>query len=234
MPDHSAPAAEFRRARPPWAPRLYLVTDRRQARGPLPRVLAAALAGGVNAVQLREKDLGARRLAELAAELLPIAQAAGVPLLINDRIDVALACGAAGVQLAGTSLPTPQARTLLGPDRYLGVSTHSLEEAERAAREGADFVLFGPVFATPSKLAYGAPQGLERLRQVCRVVPCPVLAIGGITARHLPEVLAAGAHGVAVISAILASPDPTAAAACFVEQLRVHASASSAPLAPPA
>ncbi|MBI3091216.1 MAG: thiamine phosphate synthase [Candidatus Tectomicrobia bacterium] len=219
MPEQSA-AAESAPSRPPWAPRLYLVTDRWQARGPLPQVVAAALAGGVDAVQLREKDLGARQLAELAAALLPLTRAAGVPLLINDRIDVALACGAAGVQLAGTSLPTPQARTLVGPRRYLGVSTHSLEEAECAAREGADFVLFGPVFATPSKLAFGSPQGIERLRQVCRAVSCPVLAIGGIKAQHLPEVLGVGAHGVAVISAILASPDPTAAAACFVEQLR--------------
>jgi thiamine-phosphate pyrophosphorylase len=129
-------------------------------------------------------------------------------LLINDRLDVALALDAAGVHLAGHSLPTAVARRVLGAGKLLGVSTHSVEEACRAAEDGADFIVFGPVFTTPSKVAYGPPQGLQQLSTVVRAVHIPVIAIGGIDHTNLPQVVQAGAYGVAMIRAVLAAPDP--------------------------
>ena len=131
-----------------------------------------------------------------------------MPLLINDRLDVALALDAAGVHLAGHSLPTAVARRVLGAGKLLGVSTHSVEEACCAAKDGADFIVFGPVFTTPSKVVYGPPQGLQHLRTVIRAVRIPVLAIGGIDHTNLSQVVQAGAYGVAMIRAVLAAPDP--------------------------
>ena len=192
--------------------RLYVVTDRHQTAGrPLAEVVAAAARGGAEAVQLREKDLSARELYDLGACLQEMLSPYRVPLLINDRLDVALALNAEGVHLAGHSLPTRTARRALGPDKLLGVSTHSLDAACQAAEDGADFVVFGPVFATPSKLAYGPPQGLSQLAAVVREVSIPVLAIGGITPANLSQVRQTGAHGVAMIRAVLAAPDPCAA-----------------------
>jgi thiamine-phosphate pyrophosphorylase len=192
--------------------RLYVVTDRQQTAGrPLEEVLVAAARGGAGAIQLREKDLSARELYALGLRLQAALAPYHVPLLINDRLDVALALDTAGVHLAGHSLPTAHARRILGPQKLLGVSTHSVEDARRAAAEGADFVVFGPVFDTPSKMAYGPPQGLQHLREVIRQVPIPVLAIGGIDATNLPQVMQAGAYGVAMIRAVLAAPDPGAA-----------------------
>ena len=192
--------------------RLYAVTDRQQTAGrPLAEVIAAAARGGLGAVQLREKDLSARDLYDLGTSLQEALKPHGVPLLINDRIDVALALDAAGVHLAGHSLPTRTARRVLGPGKLLGASTHGLEAARQAADEGADFVVFGPVFPTPSKLAYGPPQGLPRLAEVVRHVPVPVIGIGGINPANLAQVMQAGAHGVAMIRAVLAAPDPCAA-----------------------
>lgn len=189
--------------------RLYVVTDRQQTAGrPLEDVVAAAARGGVGAIQLREKDLSARELYALGARLRDLLAPYNVPLLINDRVDVALALDAAGVHLAGHSLPTAQARRLLGDRKLIGVSTHGLEEAQRAAAEGASFVVFGPVFATPAKMAYGPPQGLSQLAAIVRQVSLPVLAIGGIDSGNLPEVIRTGADGVAVIRAVLAAPDP--------------------------
>jgi thiamine-phosphate pyrophosphorylase len=189
--------------------RLYVVTDRQQTAGRgLEEVIAAAARGGAGAIQLREKDLSARDLLALGARLQETLAPYNVPLFINDRLDVALALDTAGVHLAGHSLPTAQARRLLGPHKLIGVSTHSLEEAQHAAAEGADFIVFGPVFTTPSKLAYGPPQGLQQLAAVVRQIPIPVLAIGGVDHANLPQVLAAGAYGVAMIRAVLAAVDP--------------------------
>jgi thiamine-phosphate pyrophosphorylase len=204
--------------------RLYVVTDRQQTAGrALEDVVAAAARGGAGAIQLREKDLGARDLYALGARLQAALAPYGVPLLINDRLDVALALEAAGVHLAGHSLPTAVARRLLGPDRLLGVSTHSVEEARRAAADGADFVVFGPVFTTPSKVAYGPPQGLQHLTTVVRAVHIPVIAIGGIDHTNLSQVVQAGAYGVAMIRAVLAAPEPYQA----TQQLRAAFAAAS-------
>jgi len=189
--------------------RLYVVTDRQQTSGrALEEVAVAAARGGAGAIQLREKDLSARDLYTLGARIQAAISPYGVPLLINDRLDVALALDAAGVHLAGHSLPTAAARRVLGASKLLGVSTHSVEEARRAAEDGADFIVFGPVFTTPSKVAYGPPQGLQHLTTVVRQVSIPVIAIGGIDHTNLPQVLQAGAYGVAMIRAVLAAPDP--------------------------
>ena len=204
--------------------RLYVVTDRQQTAGrALEEVIAAAARGGAGAIQLREKDLSARDLYALGARLQAALSPYGVPLLINDRLDVALALDAAGVHLAGHSLPTAVARRVLGPDKLLGVSTHSVAEAHRAAEDGADFVAFGPVFTTPSKVAYGPPQGLQHLTAVVRAVHIPVIAIGGIDHTNLSQVVQAGAYGVAMIRAVLAAPEPYQA----TQQLRTAFAAAS-------
>ena len=204
--------------------RLYVVTDRHEAAGrDLEEIVVAAAQGGAGAIQLREKDLSARDLYALGARLQAALVPYGVPLLINDRLDVALALDAAGVHLAGHSLPTAVARRVLGAGKLLGVSTHSVEEARCAADDGADFIVFGPVFATPSKVVYGPPQGLQHLTTVVRAVRIPVLAIGGIDHTNLPQVVQAGVYGVAMIRAVLAAPDPYKA----TQQLRTALAAAS-------
>lgn len=197
---------------------LYCVTDRRQTAGrPLLDVVQAALDGGVRAVQLREKDLEGGELYALAAQLRDVTARYQARLLINDRIDIALAVEADGVHLGQTSFPVSTARELLGPDKLIGVSTHSVNEISAAT--GADFIVFGPVYFTPSKATYGEPQGLERLRQAVEQSPAPIFAIGGIKAEHIAEVRAAGAHGIALISALSAAADPSQAAKDLLAKL---------------
>ena len=196
---------------------LYLITDRHQvpAGRTLLATVEAALQGGVRAVQLREKDLPAAELLPLAEELRALTRRFAARLLLNDRIDVALAVAADGVHLGGHSLPAAVARHLLGPQRLIGVSTHHPAEIATAAAAGADFVTFGPVFATPSKSAYGPPQGLEALRLACQNSPLPVFALGGIKPCHLAVLQKAGAAGAAVISSLMAASDPLATARHF-------------------
>jgi thiamine-phosphate pyrophosphorylase len=202
---------------------LYVVTDRQLTAGrPLRLVVEAALRGGARAFQLREKDLSPRQLYPLALELRQLTQAYGASLLINDRVDVALAVGADGVHLTTTSLPATVTRQLLGPGRLIGVSTHSIAEAQTAADQGADFIVFGPVFYTPSKAPYGEPVGLDALRAVRAAVAIPTLAIGGVKKANLDQILAAGADGVAVISAIISADDPTAASQDLLGALRAR------------
>lgn len=192
---------------------LYVISDRHQTGGrPLLEVIEAALRGGVRAVQLREKDLSPRELYPLAQAMRQLTQRYGAHLLINDRIDVACAVHADGVHLTTTSLPTAVARQLLGPGSLIGVSTHNVAEVHAAVKGGADFLVFGPVFYTPSKVPYGEPVGLEALRTVRAGVKIPILAIGGVKHTNLAQVLAAGADGIAVISAVIAADDPAAAA----------------------
>jgi thiamine-phosphate pyrophosphorylase len=171
-----------------------------------------ALAGGVRAVQLREKDLSTLELYRLAERLLARTRAAGAALLINDRVDVALALDADGVHLTRRSLPPAEARALLGPSRLLGISCHSLADLLEAVAGGVDFVVLGPIFETPSKRPYGPPLGSQTLREARALTSLPLVAIGGITPAQAPGVVAAGADGVAVISAVMAAPDPAAAA----------------------
>jgi len=175
-------------------------------------VLERALDGGVRAVQLREKDLSGKELFGLAERVSHLCRRYQAQLFINDRVDVALAVDAAGVHLGESSMPVPFARSLLGAQRIIGVSTHSLEGACKAQREGADFIVFGPVFFTPSKADYGAPQGLTALRKIVAKISLAVYAIGGIKLENLPEIQKVGSRGVALISAIMSADEPSQAA----------------------
>mgnify|MGYP001609477712 CR=1 FL=1 len=192
---------------------LYLVTDRSQTGGrDLLWALERALEGGVRAVQLREKDLGGRELFVLAEKIKALCERNRASLFVNDRIDVALGIDADGVQLGSASMPVEAARELLGERKLIGVSTHSANEAKAAEQAGADFILFGPVYFTPSKAVYGIAQGIAPLKQVVENNSLPVYAIGGVKAENIAEVKAAGVRGVALISAVLSAADPLAAA----------------------
>jgi thiamine-phosphate pyrophosphorylase len=162
-----------------------------------------AVAAGAEWIQIREKDLDARALVELARFAVAETRAGSVRVLVNDRMDVALAAGAAGVHLGENSLPLETVaswrRSAGRLDFLIGVSCHSLESARAAESGGADYIFFGPVFATPSKAAFGAPQGMERLRAVCASIRIPVLAIGGVNAENARACIAAGAAGIAAI-----------------------------------
>lgn len=164
------------------------------------RWVEAAVAAQVNLVQIREKSLSARVLYELATHAAAITRGTATRLLVNDRYDVARAAGADGVQLTARSLPARVIRQICDEDFLIGVSTHSLEEIQQAQREGADFAVFGPVFETPSKQAFGEPQGLENLREVTSALKgFPILAIGGVNRENADECLRAGASGFAAI-----------------------------------
>jgi thiamine-phosphate pyrophosphorylase len=211
-------------ASPPLHPAawgLYVITDQHQTESrSLEEVIAAALAGGARAFQLREKDLSARELCRLAENLLTRTRRAGALLLINDRVDVALGVGADGVHLTRRSLPPAAVRSILRPGMRLGVSCHTREEALEAASGGADFILLGPIFPTSSKAAYGPPAGPVLIRQVRPAVACPILGVGGITAENAGEVLGAGADGVAVISAVMSARDVAAATRALLAAVR--------------
>jgi len=192
----------------PRVPALLLVTDRHATGGrDLETVVARALDAGLPAVQLRDKDLPGRALFGLAERLRVATRRTGALLFVNDRVDVARAVEADGVQLGASTLPVDVARTLLPPGTLVGESTHALDEI-RDTR--ADFVVFGPVYDTPSKRAYGPPQG-SRIHDALAASPVPLIAIGGIGPDTAGSLRAAGVHGLAVIRAILEAPDPAAA-----------------------
>jgi thiamine-phosphate pyrophosphorylase len=171
------------------------------------QLVRAAVAARIDLVQIREKKLSASLLYQLATSAAGIIKGSATKLLINDRSDIAAAAGAEGVHLTTSSLPTAVVRYTFGDEFLIGVSTHSLEEASLARSEGADFVVFGPVFETASKKEYGEPAGLTSLAGVCAVVaPFPVLALGGVTIGNVAECLRAGARGVAAIR-ILQQPE---------------------------
>lgn len=192
---------------------LYLVTDRHLVGDrPLVDVVRAAVAGGVTCVQLREKNLGTREFIRMAEELLAVLKPAGVPLMINDRVDIALAVDAAGVHLGQSDMPLATARRLGPPDWVIGVSAESQADAIAAERAGADYIGVSPVFITPTKTDTAPPLGLAGLRAIRAAVPTPLVAIGGINHANAAAVVAAGADGLAVVSAILTAADPCAAA----------------------
>ena len=187
--------------------KVYLITDMK--RFPADRLLEnleAVLQGGVRDLQLREKDLPLKDLHSLAVVLRQMTGRYGARLYINDRVDIALMVGADGVHLPEKGLPANEVKACY-PHLLVGVSTHSLEGAQRAERDGADFITFSPIFETPSKREYGPPQGLEQLRAVCREVKLPVLALGGVHKNRVLTVLEQGAFGVALISGIWNGPD---------------------------
>jgi thiamine-phosphate pyrophosphorylase len=214
--------------------RLYLITDRRLAAasaGLIATVEAALACGaeieppGTIALQLREKDLDARELYELTLALKPICKRFGAPLLVNDRIDVALAAGADGAHLASTSLTVADARTLIGPTKLIGVSTHSTQEVTLAASDGADFAVFGPVFDPLSKGAYGPAKGLAALEDAVKAANnMPLYALGGINQARAAEIvsLPSGSRpsGIAVIGAVFGTTSPGPAVREILRALR--------------
>ena len=192
--------------------RLYVILDRAAAgRRDLAELAEQAIRGGADVLQLRDKTSSAQLLIEEAKRILVVTKPIGVPLLINDHVDVALASGADGVHLGQDDMPPAQARKLLGPGRLIGQSTHSLEQARAAMAEPVDYLAVGPVYATPTKPDYGFV-GLDLVRQVTAEATKPVVVIGGIDLERLPEVLAAGARCVAVVRAVCADSDPEQAA----------------------
>ncbi len=206
-------------------PAVHLVTDRRLVPD-LAQAVRSALAGvpaGVAAVQLREKDLGGCDLLVLARSLRRACDDVGQLLLVNDRLDVALACGADGAHLPAAGVPPRDARRLLGPVRLLGVSCHGIEDVRRARDGGADYATFGPVFDTPSKRAYGPPVGCAALAEAARL-GLPLVALGGVAPENAPLAIAAGAYGVAAIRAWLAGPRPAEVVAVLVERSRARPS----------
>lgn len=198
----------------PGVLRLYLVTDQALTRGrPLADVVAAAVQGGVTCVQLREKQLGTREFLAQALILKALLTPQGIPLVINDRIDIALACGADGVHLGQNDLPVDEARKLLPPGVFIGWSVESLDDVQQSAALPVDYLGVSPIFSTPTKTDTKDPWGLEGLAVVRAATALPLVAIGGIHAGNAREVLRAGADGLAVVSALCAADDPRAAAA---------------------
>jgi thiamine-phosphate pyrophosphorylase len=193
--------------------RLYLVTDRGLSGGrPLEQIVRDSAAGGVTVVQVREKDAGAREFLDQAFVLRQAASDLAIPLIINDRVDIALACRADGVHLGQEDMPCALARRIAGKDMIIGVSVSTVDEALEAEADGADYLGVGPLFATLTKADALPATGLGVLRTIRQAVRIPLVGIGGITHANAGDVIRAGADGVAVVSAIIASPDPGAAA----------------------
>ncbi|MFZ3219548.1 MAG: thiamine phosphate synthase [Rhodoferax sp.] len=194
--------------------RLYLVTDQSLTRGrPLADVVAAAVQGGVTCVQLREKHLDTRAFLAQAVMLKALLAPHGVPLIINDRIDIALACGAEGVHLGQSDMPVHAARQLLPAHVFIGWSVESMDDVRDSATLPLDYLGVSPVFATPTKTDTKTAWGLDGLAQVRAATALPLVAIGGIHAGNAQAVLRAGADSLAVVSALCAADDPHAAAA---------------------
>ena len=193
--------------------RVYLVTDRSLTRGrPLAQVVEAAVRGGATCVQLREKDLDTDDFLAQAVMLQRLLAPLGIPLVINDNLEVALACGAAGVHLGQGDLSPEQARELLPPEVFIGWSVETAADVARSASMPVDYLGVSPVFATPTKTDTKTPWGLAGVRQVRAMTALPLVAIGGIHTGNAGDVLRAGADGLAVVSAICAADDPAAAA----------------------
>lgn len=198
-----------------WVPmkpidwKLCLVADTKAAgTRDLVSIIEDAVRAGTTLIQLRGKNCETRELLELAFRISEVLDAKKVPFLINDRVDIALACGADGVHLGQKDMPLIHARRLLGRERSIGISVNTIEEALAAERDGADYIGAGPVYFTSSKDKIPAVLGLEGIRTIREKVRIPILAIGGITRQNARAVISAGADGIAVISAIMGEEDP--------------------------
>lgn len=199
---------------------LYLVTSQSLSAGrTTEQVVASALAGGVRLIQLREKETCLREYVALAGRVRDMTVKHGALLIINDRVDVALAVGADGVHLGQDDFPIPGARAL-APDLIIGASTHSIDEAERAQAEGASYVNIGPLFPTGTKRWEGEFLGIEGLVRIAAHVRVPFTVMGGIKREHIPGVVAAGARTIALVTAVTGAPDPAAAARELLAEVR--------------
>ena len=194
--------------------KLYLVTDRDLSLGrPLEEIVSEAVAGGVTMVQLREKDAATGEFVELGRRLMSLLKPLGVPLIINDRVDVALAVDADGVHIGQSDMSYADARRLLGPEKIIGLSVENFEDLEAANKLDVDYIGISPVYGTPTKTDTAEPFGLEGLRKAVEMSVHPTVAIGGMNVATVGEVIAAGTDGVAVVSAICSAESPRDAAA---------------------
>jgi len=196
---------------------LYVITEP-ALRDPI-ATAQAVLQAGVRLLQLRDKTATTRELTRVGQELRMLTRQYGARLIVNDRLDVALAIEADGVHLGQDDLPVSLARRIAGKHLLIGVSAETVDEARQAEADGADYLGVGPMFATHTKPDAGAPVGPERLRAIKHAVRIPVFGIGGITLQNAPAVLAAGADGICTIAAIVGAPDPEAAARAFLQML---------------
>jgi thiamine-phosphate diphosphorylase len=200
---------------------LYVITDRAIGRDrPLEDVVAAAIRGGATMIQLREKVWPAGRVVEVGRRLMAITKPAGIPMIVNDRADIALAIEADGVHVGRDDLPVADARRLVGPEKIVGTSAGTVAEAVQAEADGADYVGIGSIFGTTSKSDAGEAVGPEILAQVRAAVRIPIVAIGGVTHANAAEAIHSGAHGVAVISAVVGADDVREAARRLAEIIR--------------
>ncbi len=198
--------------------RLHVITDVvLQDRFSHSALAQMAVAGGADAIQFRQKEGSTRALIETA---IAVKNACGdVPLIVNDRVDVAIAAEADGVHLGQDDFPIEKARDLLGEDAVIGGTAKTLVQARQCVADGADYIGFGPIYATGSKADAGMVKGLEGLREMASGIHIPIIAIGGIGIENVGEVMRAGAHGIAVISAVCCQPDPTGATQKLVDQI---------------
>lgn len=202
--------------------RLHVLTDTvLQTRFSHLELAKMAIDGGADTIQFREKSGSTREMIEIARKLKKICAAAGIPFIVNDRVDVAIASVADGVHLGQDDFPLTFARDLMGEDIIIGGSAVTLEDAQKCLSDGADYIGFGPVYPTSSKPDASSPTGIELMEKAIKVIPLPFIAIGGIQPHNVPEVIRAGAHGIAVISAVCCQSDPEQATRTLSQALRM-------------
>ena len=200
---------------------LHVITDTTfQSRFTHQRLAELAIQGGADTIQFREKIGTTRQLITIAQQMQAICSEHDVPLIINDRADIALAVAASGTHFGQDDMPVSFGREILSTDSIIGASARTEDKILEAITEGADYIGFGPIYQTSSKPDAEQPKGLERLRRMCEIATCPVIAIGGITLDTAAEVIQAGAHGIAVISAVCAQHDPLAATERLMQEIR--------------
>ena len=200
---------------------LHVITDTTlQSRFTHPQLAALAIQGGADTVQFRHKNGTTRELIQIAQEMQAVCTQHGVPLIVNDRADIALAVGANGTHFGQDDMPVAIGRRILSAETIIGASARTEEKILEAISEGADYIGFGPIYQTSSKSDAETPKGLERLRRMCEIAKCPVVAIGGITLQTAAEVIQAGAHGIAVISAVCGQPDPLTSTQKLMQEIR--------------
>ncbi|MDR2539240.1 MAG: thiamine phosphate synthase [Chlamydiales bacterium] len=205
-------------------PSLYLVTHRKSLQlEDFFRVIRASVDGGVKIVQLREKEVSAREITTIGKKLLSILKPLGIPLIVNDRVDVAHAIGADGVHLGQSDLRVTEARAILGKNAMIGLSVESLEQAKAAREEDVDYLAASPIFHTKTKTDCAEPWGLNGLKQLCAICNCPVIAIGGINVTNIKEIMECGAAGVAVVSAVFDAPCPKTVVCEMINRMKGYA-----------
>lgn len=200
--------------------KLHILTDTvLQSRFSHMEITRLAIAGGADTIQYRQKSGTTREMIEIARNMKQLCSEAGVTFIVNDRLDVAIAAEADGVHLGQDDFPIPMARGLLGEGRIIGGSAATLDEARKCLSEGADYVGFGPVYPTSSKDDAGPVSGIDILKQVVEIIPLPIIAIGGVGPENIPDVMRAGARGIAVISAVCCQDDPEEATRALYQAL---------------